>query len=131
MATQTQTLPTVSDQATVQQLVNQVYQRAAALANEGKSKPKIQTELQSMGLNQESASIMVEKVFRLRKKAYREAGARNILVGALWCVGGTVFTAWTYQMASHGGVYFVASGAILFGGIQFLRGLGQVVFNLF
>lgn len=131
MPTQTQTLLAVGDQPTVQQLLSQVYQRAATLANEGKSKPKIEIELQAMGLNQESASIVVAKVFRLRKKAYREAGARNMFVGALWCVGGTAFTAWTYQMASHGGVYFVASGAILFGGIQFFRGLGQVVFNLF
>ena len=44
-------------------------------------------------------------------------------IGALWCVGGIVVTAVTYQVASGGGTYVVAWGAILFGAIQALRGL--------
>jgi hypothetical protein len=50
--------------------------------------------------------------------------------GAIWCVGGIAVTALTYQMASGGGTFFVAWGAVLFGGIQCLKGLGQLVANL-
>jgi hypothetical protein len=46
-----------------------------------------------------------------------------MVVVGLWCVGGTIVTIVTYQAASGGGTYMVAWGAIVFGGIQFLRGL--------
>jgi hypothetical protein len=53
----------------------------------------------------------------------RPDASRDMLVGALWCIGGIVVTAVTYSAASNGGgTYFVAWGAILFGGLQFLRG---------
>lgn len=53
----------------------------------------------------------------------REAAARNMLVGALWCIGGIVVTAVTYSAAANGGTYVVTWGAIVFGGLQFLKGL--------
>lgn len=57
-------------------------------------------------------------------------GGKDMLVGALWCIGGIVVTALTYSAASEGGgTYVVAWGAILFGGIQFLRGLFRSVSN--
>lgn len=127
---QNETITAAGDQAAAQQFIREVYQRAANLANQGKSKDKIKTELNAMGLNQETASTVIENVFRVRKKAHREAGARSIMVGAAWCIGGIAVTALTFQMASGGGTFIVAWGAILFGGIQFLRGLGQFAINL-
>jgi hypothetical protein len=127
---QNENVTAAGDQAAAQQFIREVYQRAAKLANEGKSKDKIRTELNAMGLNQETASTVIENVFRSRKKAHREAGARNIIVGAAWCVGGIAVTALTYELASGGGVFVVAWGAILFGGIQFIKGLGQLAVNL-
>ena len=109
------------------------FQRAVALINQGKSKAQIETELKSTGLGQEGVSSVVNRVFQLRKKANRDVAGRNIVFGALWCVGGTLFTALSYQMASEhpgGGTYFIAWGALLFGGIQLLKGLGQLVANL-
>jgi hypothetical protein len=109
------------------------FQRAVALINQGKSRTQIETELKSTGLGQESVSDVVSRVVELRKKAKRDVAGRNILFGALWCIGGTIFTAASYQMAtggSGGGTYFIAWGAILFGGIQCLKGLGQLVGNL-
>lgn len=48
----------------------------------------------------------------------------DMVVGAIWCVGGIVVTAATYSAVSQtGGTYFIAWGAILFGGIQFFKGL--------
>jgi hypothetical protein len=62
----------------------------------------------------------------------KAVGQRNMLVGALWCIGGTVVTVVTYNIASSspsGGTYFVAWGAIIFGGIQFLKGVFQALSN--
>ena len=127
---QTENVTAAGDQAAAQQFVREVYQRAANLANEGKSKDKIRTELMAMGLNEETASMVIDKVFRMRKQAHREAGARNAMVGAAWCVGGIAVTALSYQLASGGGFFICAWGAILFGGIQFIKGLGQLATNL-
>lgn len=58
------------------------------------------------------------------------AGLRDMCVGAAWAVGGIVVTAITYARAassSGGGHYFVAWGAILFGALQFFRGLVALV----
>jgi hypothetical protein len=48
--------------------------------------------------------------------------------GAPWCIGGIAVTAVTDQAASNagGGTYIIAWGAILFGAVQFLRGLAQL-----
>lgn len=50
------------------------------------------------------------------------SGSKDMIVGALWCVGGILVTAYSYSAASGGGSYVVAWGAIIFGGIQFFRG---------
>ncbi len=60
--------------------------------------------------------------------ATKAVGKKNMLFGGLWCVGGTVVTVATYAAASSGGgSYFVAWGGIVFGGIQFFKGLYQVL----
>ncbi len=53
------------------------------------------------------------------------AAKKSIIRGALWCVGGLIVTVVSYGEASgsRGGTYVVAWGAILFGGIRFIRGL--------
>jgi hypothetical protein len=57
----------------------------------------------------------------------RGEGAKNMLVGALFCMGGIAITAMTYDAASDGGSYFVFYGAIIFGAIQFFKGLFQLI----
>lgn len=48
---------------------------------------------------------------------------QDMLAGAMWCIGGIVVTAVTYAGASGGGTYVVAWGAIVFGAVQFFRGM--------
>jgi len=48
---------------------------------------------------------------------------RRMLFGFLWAAGGTAVTVGTYEAAGEGGVFFIAWGAIIFGIIDFLRGL--------
>ena len=57
-----------------------------------------------------------------------QSPAKNMIVGAVWCIVGIVITAATYGAASRrGGTYVVAWGAIIFGGFQFLKGLLQLL----
>jgi hypothetical protein len=56
----------------------------------------------------------------------KELAKRNLVRGFFWLAGGLAVTAVTYSMASsspEGGHYVIAWGAMIFGGIQFLRGL--------
>ncbi len=55
----------------------------------------------------------------------KAVGKKNMLYGALWFIGGIMVTLGTLAMASGGGTYIVAWGAVLFGGIQFVQGLIQ------
>lgn len=67
------------------------------------------------------------KIKRLDTPATAKAAnspEHDMLVGALWCIGGILVTACTYSAAAEkGGSYTIAWGAILFGGIQFFKGL--------
>ena len=49
--------------------------------------------------------------------------ARHMIYGILWAGGGTAVTVMTYSAASGGGTYVVAWGAIIYGIIDFFRGL--------
>jgi hypothetical protein len=61
-------------------------------------------------------------------KATQSDGGKNMVFGALWCIGGIIVTAATYSHASsEGGGYVVAWGAIIFGAWQFLKGLYQSI----
>jgi len=50
-------------------------------------------------------------------------GGSDMLWGAIWCIGGIIVTAYTYSNAAPGGAYVVAWGAIIFGAVQFIKGL--------
>ncbi len=81
----------------------------------------------------EHFSVDGEAVMANANRAISDAGAtqssaaaqRNMLYGALWFIGGTAVTVLSYQGASHGGRYVIAWGAIVFGLVQFIRGLVQ------
>ncbi len=62
----------------------------------------------------------------------KAAGKKNILHGAIWCTGGILFTLVTlaFSIALGEGTYIVASGAIIFGAIQLIRGAIQYFFIL-
>ena len=60
----------------------------------------------------------------------RSIGLRNMVIGGLVCIAGAAITIYSYESAAsnaQGGSYTVAWGAVLFGAIQFLRGLMQSV----
>jgi hypothetical protein len=57
----------------------------------------------------------------------RQAGRTNMMIGGLVCVVGLLVTVGSLAAAhgNGGGSYMIAWGAIVFGAIQFLRGLSQ------
>ncbi len=78
------------------------------------------------GLDPKSASTVMNKIHQLRSDAMSRAGMKNMLAGAAWCIGGIVVTVLTLGAASQsGGTVVVAWGAIVFGAIQFFRGLAS------
>jgi hypothetical protein len=89
--------------------------------NEGKAWVKVRDDSGTEGFL--DGGTRIKRIAEITKAV----GRKNMLYGALWCVGGTVVTAVTLSMASSGGTYVVAWGAILFGGIQFFKGLYQFV----
>jgi hypothetical protein len=91
---------------------------------------QVRNELMAQGLSEEVAALVVRQLQAARNggsREAREAGQKNMLLGALWCIGGTVVTVVSYSAASGGGGrYIIAWGAIIFGAIQFFRGLSQM-----
>ncbi|HMG91473.1 MAG TPA: hypothetical protein VK589_15545 [Chryseolinea sp.] len=101
--------------ASSQAAVNEIYNYAAnLLVNEKKSSKDVQTALVGKGLSESAALTIVYNLEVEIKNAKKEAGKKDMLYGALWCVGGAVAT-----VANIG---FIFWGAILFGGIQFIKG---------
>ena len=57
-------------------------------------------------------------------------GSKDMIFGALWCIGGIVVTLATYSKAVSsptGGHYFIAWGAVIFGGWQFIKGFFRYI----
>lgn len=102
--------------ASTQETVNQVYDYAAnLLVHSGKSAGEVEQLLQQRGLDAESAGIVVSNLQGQIKQARNSQAKKDMLYGALWCVGGTALT-----LADVG---FIFWGAIIFGGIQFFKGV--------
>ena len=103
--------------AQTQQLrVDQLYEFAAhLLVNKNQTSPEVIQALIGQGMDEENASVMVSELENEIKAAKKSKANKDMLYGALWCGGGTIAT-----MADIG---FIFWGAIVFGGIQFIRGL--------
>ncbi len=107
-----------------QKVIDQVYDYAADLLINEKSTPhEIKQSLIAQGIDESTAHLVVEKIEAEVVDERRKAANKDMLYGALWCIGGTIVTAVSYSAASGGGTYVVTWGAIFFGGIQFFKGL--------
>ena len=102
-------------QTTDQQVDNYLYQYAGNLLASGKKGAEVAHLLQLKGLNVESASVVVQELEGPIRAAKNVQAKKDMLHGGLWCVGGTALT-----MAHIG---FVFWGAIIFGGVQFIKGV--------
>ncbi len=123
---------TPKDRKAIEQLSESV---AYSLA-QGKDKGGIAKELARQGWPKEEAARFVDNIEQGLKEyaeeykntpegrlAMASQYKRHMLYGILWAVGGTAVTLATYKAASEGGFFIVTFGAIIFGIIDFFRGL--------
>lgn len=104
-----------------------LYGLATNLMRQGVSSNQIEKTLTEKGIDQPAARAAVESLSKIRSETIRKAALKNMAVGATIGIIGIMVTLGLYNAAevSTGGRYIVALGAIIFGGIQFIRGLSQ------
>jgi len=123
--------------------VEQLSEYVAYSLADGKDKSTIARELVKEGLPKDGVVQFIDNIEQQlndyaeeyrRTPEGRQAMAdqykRHMLYGILWATGGTAVTIATYEAASEGGFFIIAWGAIIFGIVDFLRGLfGWLKYN--
>ncbi|HZZ72344.1 MAG TPA: hypothetical protein VFE24_08825 [Pirellulales bacterium] len=111
------------NQAALQAVVKFAAQRVV----QGDSRARLERTLVERGLPADVARELVGDLWAARSGAMRRLGLLHLVVGAGWCIGGSVLTWWTYSAAERGGSYVIAWGAIAFGALEFGWGLWKLV----
>jgi hypothetical protein len=94
---------------------------AEMLLKLGKSPVEAEQILINDGMDENTSEQVLKN---LAADEAKRNSKKNMLWGAVWCIGGILVTALTYSNASSGGgSYVVAWGAIVFGAVQFFKGL--------
>ena len=101
-------------------IVDNLYNRAAQLLlHENKLDVEVIDDLVRQGVDRQTATAMVDNLQNQICYAKKERARKDMLYGALWCIGGIIATA--------ADIGFIFWGAILFGGIQFIKGVANAV----
>jgi hypothetical protein len=95
--------------------INEMYQYATNLLIAGQNSYEVKTALLARGLDEGNADYIVQDLEQKISDARQGKAKKDMLYGALWCGGGLLLT------LAHIG--FIFWGAIVFGGIQFFRGI--------
>jgi len=94
------------------------YDYATTLLSQGKPPGQIKEMLVLAGVEQNKANEVVDTLVKEKRENERApksgGGTKDMVVGALWCIGGTIMT-----IADVGYIFW---GAIVFGVIQFIGG---------
>lgn len=114
-------------------IVEQLASHVATLLAQGQSQEQVAKILVEQGWEDETARSFVQSVAAALddyrnspegRQAIASKYLKHMGFGALWFIGGGLFTAVTYGAASSGGgTYVVAYGAIIVGAIEFCWGL--------
>ena len=112
-------------QQSTQEAVRAIYTFAGTLMKANISDSVIRAKLIEQGLNDQAATVVITNLH----KAKRKVGRRDMLIGAGICIVGVAITVATYAAVTAnrtGGSYIIAWGAIIFGALQFFRGLARM-----
>jgi predicted phage tail protein len=109
------------------------HQQALKWLEDGLSREDVERELVAAGTSPAVARDVVESLgdyAAAQANAQAQAGGgggggADVLVGALFLVGGLLLTAVTLAAASGGGTYVLAWGPMLYGGIRLMKGLAR------
>lgn len=85
------------------------------LLNSNKTAEEVKASLITKGLDEKQASDIVSEAVEEIKRAKRERANNDMLYGGFFCIAGLV--------ATYADFGFIFWGAILFGGLQFFKGL--------
>jgi len=118
-----------------QESVDAVYHYAAVLLRDGTPGPEIERLLREKGLDAEAAATVVRNLGAFgpglvaaglkEGSASKGTGLKHMICGGLIFAAGVGVTVFTYEAAAPGGVYIIATGAIVGGLAEFLRGLSK------
>ncbi|MDX6182070.1 hypothetical protein SGQ44_14010 [Flavobacterium sp. Fl-77] len=97
-------------------IVNQLHQYASQLmVRENKSAYEAKAALVDKGIRPENARILVENLENQLREVKYERARKNMIFGVIWFASGTI--------ATVSGIGLIFWGAILFGSLQFYRGV--------
>ncbi len=102
-----------------------IYRYAYKLKRAGKTTAEIKQELIRQGLDNKSLESIIGNIDFHYIEARKKTGKKNMLYGAIWCAGGMVVTATTYNVYRGIGYYVIGCGTIIFGIGKFIRGVVQ------
>ena len=105
--------------------MEEVYEVARALMRKGAQNHEVESQLVYRGISQQAAASVVKNVIKMRGDTRGGAGAgvKNMVAGGALCIIGILITTVSYMAAAGGGTYVITWGAIVFGGVLFVRGL--------
>jgi hypothetical protein len=103
---------------THQVTADEVSRYAANMFLTGKNSYEVKTELLKRGLSEDDIDAIIDNVEGEVVAARKAKGQKEMLYGALWCLGGIILTA-----ANIGYIFW---GAIIFGAIRFFRGVSKL-----
>ncbi len=77
-----------TNQSNTSNAVNAIHLYAAELMKSGLSNSQTESKLIEQGIDRNLASIVVNNVLQIKAKASKDAGKKNMIWGAIWCIGG-------------------------------------------
>jgi len=102
-----------------QAVYDELYNKAVTMHVYGNKNPyEIKSFLLDRGMDEPNADAIIESIEGQVTDARRKKAQKDMLYGALWCIGGTVLT-----LAHIGYIFW---GAIIFGAIQFIKGASNL-----
>jgi hypothetical protein len=104
--------PTTSNQQSAEDMFKYA---AHLLIDRGQDSYEVKKALIARGVDEVNAALIIDRIEEELESRNKQEAIKDMLYGALWCIGGTVAT-----LADFG---FVFWGAIVFGGIQFFQGV--------
>ena len=116
----------LNDEAAAQRvaLKQKISAMAGAARTKGASFGEIETELIKSGVDEELIREIMLEIEGKTPQAMAEKNEMEMRHGIYWLLGGFFITVVTYMMAhssENGGMYVIAWGPVVAGGIQFMR----------
>lgn len=110
------------------------HQQALKLMDDGLGSAQVEAELVAQGHSAEHARAVVDSLADYASAQSQAqamsggesgAGQMDLVVGALFLLGGLALTLITFAAASGGGTYVLAWGPMLYGGIRIMKRLAR------